>query len=92
MIATITLPMAAVIATFTLMWMSGYTANMVSLMALALSVGVLVADVIVVLENIQRHLKETGESPLNASESGTLKLCWRCSGITFHEYGRVYPD
>lgn len=73
MIATITLPVA-VIATFTLMWMSGYTANMVSLMALALSVGVLVANVIVVLENIQRHLKETGESPLNASESGTSEI------------------
>lgn len=72
-IATITLPVA-VIATFTLVWASGYTANMMSLMALALSVGVLVANVIVVLENIQRHLKETGESPLYASESGTSEI------------------
>jgi hydrophobic/amphiphilic exporter-1 (mainly G- bacteria), HAE1 family len=73
LIATIALPVA-VISTFTLMFAFGFTANMLSLMALALSVGVLVANVIVVLENIQRHLKESGQSPLYAAETGTSEI------------------
>lgn len=72
-IATITLPVA-VISTFALMLASGFTANMLSLMALALSVGVLVANVIVMLENIQRHLKESGDTPLHAAEVGTSEI------------------
>lgn len=73
LIATITLPVA-VIATFGLMLLSGFTANMMSLMALALSVGILVANVIVVLENIQRHLVESGDTPLHAAEQGTAEI------------------
>ncbi len=72
-IATISLPVA-IISSFTLMYAAGFTANMMSLMALALSVGVLVANVIVVLENIQRHLLESGETPLYAAEYGTSEI------------------
>ncbi|MBD3306918.1 hypothetical protein GF339_10835 [candidate division KSB3 bacterium] len=73
LIATITLPVA-IISTFALMNLTGFTANMMSLMALALSVGVLVANVIVVLENIQRHVLESGEPPLQAAEIGTSEI------------------
>jgi HAE1 family hydrophobic/amphiphilic exporter-1 len=73
LIATITLPIA-VIATFAVMYASGFSANMLSLMGMALSVGVLVANVIVVLENIQRIQKETGDAPLIASENGTAEI------------------
>ena len=72
-IATVTLPIA-VISTFALMNVSGFSANMMSLMALALSVGVLVANSIVVLENIQRHLEESGDEPLHAAEAGTSEI------------------
>ena len=72
-IATLTLPIA-VISTFALMQATGFTANMMSLMALALSVGVLVANAIVVLENIQRHLEESGDEPLHAAEAGTSEI------------------
>ncbi|PIE34861.1 acriflavin resistance protein [candidate division KSB3 bacterium] len=73
LIATVTLPIA-VISTFALMSASGFSANMMSLMALALSVGVLVANTIVVLENIQRHLEESGDEPLLAAEAGTSEI------------------
>lgn len=73
LIATVAMPLA-VIASFSLMYASGFTANAFALMALALSVGVLVANVIVVLENIQRHLKETHESPLIVAENGTAEV------------------
>ncbi len=72
-IATVTLPIA-IIATFSVMLATGFTANMMSLMALALSVGVLVANAIVVLENIQRHLEESGDTPLHAAEVGTSEI------------------
>ena len=72
-IATVTLPVA-VISTFSIMLAAGFTANMMSLMAMALSVGVLVANVIVVLENIQRHSLENGEGPLHAAETGTSEI------------------
>ncbi|MDY0093634.1 MAG: efflux RND transporter permease subunit, partial [Candidatus Vecturithrix sp.] len=73
LIATVSMPLA-VIASFSLMYASGFSANAFALMALALSVGVLVANVIVVLENIQRHLQETKESPLNVAENGTNEV------------------
>ena len=73
LIATVSMPLA-VIASFSLMYASGFSANAFALMALALSVGVLVANVIVVLENIQRHLKETQGSPLNVAENGTNEV------------------
>ena len=46
----------SLISTFLIMYFVGFSLNMFSLMALALSIGILVDDSIVVLENIERHV------------------------------------
>ena len=50
----------SLIATFGLVWLAGYTLNTMTLLGMALAVGVVIDDAIVVLENIERH-REAGE-------------------------------
>ena len=90
LIATVTLPVA-VVATFAWMYASGFTANMMSLMALALSVGVLVANAIVVLENIQRHLSENNLSPQEASEQGASEIVIAVVGSALTNLAVFFP-
>ncbi len=71
-IVAIVMPVA-IISTFTFMRFAGFTINMMSLMALAISIGVLVTNSIVVLENIYRYLDE-GLSPKDASKKGTSEI------------------
>ena len=51
LIAAIAIPVS-IIGTFALMWSQGFTLNMMTLLALALAVGIVIDDAIVVLENI----------------------------------------
>ena len=60
----------SLIGAFVLMWIAGYTINVMSLLALTLSVGLLVDDAIVVRENIFRHL-EMGKDAVRAALEGT---------------------
>jgi HAE1 family hydrophobic/amphiphilic exporter-1 len=60
----------SLLGAFILMWMAGYTINIMSLLALTLSVGLLVDDAIVVRENIFRHL-EMGKNAVRAAIDGT---------------------
>jgi HAE1 family hydrophobic/amphiphilic exporter-1 len=60
----------SLIGAFILMWVAGFTINVMSLLALSLSVGLLVDDAIVVRENIFRHI-EMGKDPLRAAREGT---------------------
>ncbi|MBU0517672.1 efflux RND transporter permease subunit [bacterium] len=71
-IAAISMPVS-IISTFTLLNFAGFTLNMMSLMALAISVGVLVTNSIVVLENIERYNKK-GKSLADASSIGTKEI------------------
>ena len=71
-IVSITMP-ASIIATFLLVYFAGFTLNVMSLMALGLSIGMLVANSIVVLENISRRIS-LGDSPKLAAESGTSEI------------------
>ena len=71
----------SLISTFFFMWMFDYTLNMVSLMALALVIGILVDDSIVVLENIHRH-QEMGEDPVNAAINGRTEIGFAAVAIT----------
>jgi HAE1 family hydrophobic/amphiphilic exporter-1 len=59
-IPSLTLPMA-IFGTFAVMYLLGYSLDNLSLMALTLSVGFVVDDAIVMLENIVRHM-EMGEA------------------------------
>ena len=71
-IAALTMPIS-VIGAFTLMYFAGFGINMMSLMALSSSVGLLVTNSIVVLENINEKLK-LGLDPKDAALKGTSEI------------------
>ncbi|MDD5942800.1 efflux RND transporter permease subunit [Fibrobacter sp.] len=71
-IAALTMPIS-VIGSFTLMYFAGFGINMMSLMALSSSVGLLVTNSIVVLENINAKLGE-GLDPKEAAYKGTNEI------------------
>ena len=72
LIPTLALPMA-IIGTFAIMYIFGFTIDILSLLAITLSIGFLVDDAIVVLENIVRHV-EAGEHPFKAALSGSKEI------------------
>ena len=71
-ITGLTLPIS-IIGTFFFMYAFGFSINMLTLMALSLSVGLLIDDAIVVRENIVRHV-QMGKSPRLASLEGTQEI------------------
>ena len=71
-ITGLTLPIALV-GTFFFMNLFGFTINMITLMALTLSVGLLIDDAIVVRENIVRHV-QMGKTPFTAAMDGTQEI------------------
>jgi len=72
----------SIIATFTLMYFSGLTLNLLSLGGFALGVGMLVDNGIVVLENIYRY-KEDGYSAFDAAIRGAKEVSLSVSAATF---------
>ncbi|MBC8277250.1 MAG: efflux RND transporter permease subunit [FCB group bacterium] len=72
LVAAIAMPLS-IVSTFTLLKFAGFTLNMMSLMGLAISVGILVANSIVVIENIERY-KKLGKSPKEAASKGTSEI------------------
>ncbi len=72
-IISISIPIS-IIATFTLMYFAGLSVNIMTLGGLALGVGMLVDNSIVVLENIYRLRDEEGKSRYDASVSGTSEV------------------
>jgi len=62
------------IAAFAVMSVLGYTVNMITLLALSLSVGLLIDDAIVVRENIFRHMDKLGQDPMKAASEGTSEV------------------
>ena len=71
-ITGLTLPIALVGTLFAI-WVCGFTLNMMSLMALSLSIGLLIDDAIVVRENIVRHLR-MGKTHYQAAMDGTNEI------------------
>jgi HAE1 family hydrophobic/amphiphilic exporter-1 len=63
----------SLIGAFVLMSVAGFTINIMTLLALSLSVGLLIDDAIVVRENIFRHI-EMGKSPIAAAREGTAEV------------------
>jgi HAE1 family hydrophobic/amphiphilic exporter-1 len=62
------------IAAFGVMALFGFTVNMITLLALSLSIGLLIDDAIVVRENIFRHMDKLGQDPMTAASSGTSEV------------------
>ncbi|MEB3286793.1 MAG: efflux RND transporter permease subunit [Vampirovibrionales bacterium] len=79
-ISSLALPMA-IIGTFAVMSLLGFSLNNLSLMALTLSVGFVIDDAIVVLENITRYI-EMGESPMAAALKGTREITFTVLSMT----------
>ena len=72
-IAAISIP-TSIIATFGLIWYMGFTLNMLTMLALTLSVGIVIDDAIVVLENIYRFIEEKGMPPMQAAVEATREI------------------
>jgi HAE1 family hydrophobic/amphiphilic exporter-1 len=72
---------SSMIPTFVLMYLAGFSLNLMTLMALSLVVGILVDDSIVVLENINRHL-EMGKDRRTAALDGRSEIGFTALAIT----------
>ncbi len=79
-IPSLALPMS-IIGTFAIMYLLGYTVDNLSLMALTLSVGFVVDDAIVMLENIVRHM-EMGEGVMEAALNGSKEISFTILSMT----------
>jgi len=71
-IPVVTIPLSLIGAVF-LMQAFGFTINLLTLLAIVLSVGLVVDDAIIVVENIERHIRE-GLSPFDAAIAGAREL------------------
>ena len=80
LIVMVAVPLS-IIPAFIVMYMLGYSLNMMSLMALSLVVGILVDDSIVVIENISRHM-EKGKTKWQAALDGSKQIMFTCLAIT----------
>jgi HAE1 family hydrophobic/amphiphilic exporter-1 len=71
----------SIVASFGVMWLFDATLNIMTLLALALAVGVVIDDAIVVLENIERH-REAGEDAMTAASKGTREIAFAATAAT----------
>ena len=80
LIPLLTIPVA-LIGTFALMALAGFTINTLTLLALVLAIGLVVDDAIVMLENIYRHIEE-GMTPFQASIKGAREVGFAIVAMT----------
>ena len=71
----------SLVGSFGAMWLFGFTLNVMTLLALAVAVGVVIDDAIVVLENIERH-RERGEGAFEAASKGTREIAFAATAAT----------
>ena len=81
LIAAVAIP-CSIITTFALMKVMGFSLNWLTLLALTLSVGIVIDDAIVVLENIFRFIEEKGMSPIEAARAATAEVGLAVSATT----------
>ena len=79
-IVLVAIPTSLVTA-FAVMWLLGYTLNLMTLLAMSLIIGILVDDATVVLENIQRHL-DKGKDKRLAAMDGRMEIGFSALSIT----------
>jgi len=80
LIPLVTIPVS-LIGAFALMYLFGFTINILTLLALVLAIGLVVDDAIVVLENIYRHI-EAGVKPMNAAIQGAREISFAVIAMT----------
>jgi len=81
LISAVALPVS-VISTFALINFFGFTFNNMTMLALSLSVGLLIDDAIIVIENIYRHVEE-GMAPMEAAKFATSEIGLAVMATTF---------
>jgi len=80
LVPAVALPVTLV-ATFMTMWAMGFSLNNISLLALTLSIGFVVDDAIVMVENVMRHIEE-GKKPMQAAIEGAREVGFTIISIT----------
>jgi multidrug efflux pump len=72
LIPAVTVPIC-LLGSFAVLWLFGFSINLLTLLAMVLSIGIVVDDAIVVLENVYHRIEE-GEPPLAAAFEGTRQV------------------
>ncbi len=80
LVAGIAIPVS-IIPTFAVLWMFGFSINVLTLLAIVLAIGIVVDDAIVEVENIHRRI-EDGEPPLLASFIGAREIAFAVIATT----------
>ena len=79
-IPIVTIPVC-IIAVFGVMYLFGFTVNVMTLLAVVLAIGLVVDDAVVMLENIHRHIEE-GQAPLQAAIVGSKEIAFSVVAMT----------
>ena len=80
LIPTIAVPVV-ILGTFTVLKLTGFSINMLTMFAMVLAIGLLVDDAIVVVENVERLIKEENLSPLEATRKSMKQITGALVGI-----------
>ncbi len=89
LIVIVAIPTSLVTA-FGVMWILGFTLNLMTLLAMSLIIGILVDDATVVLENIQRHL-DMGKEKRKAAFEGRMEIGFSAVAITLVDVVVFFP-
>jgi len=89
LIPSLAVPLS-LIGTFGVMYLSGFSLNNLSLMALTIATGFVIDDAIVVVENISRRLEE-GETPMQAALKGSKQIGFTIISLTFSLIAVLIP-
>ena len=89
LIPSIAVPLS-LIGTFAVMYLTGFSLNNLTLMALTIATGFVVDDAIVMMENINRHIEE-GASPMQAALSGSKQIGFTLLSLTFSLIAVLIP-
>ncbi len=82
LISALAIP-TSIISSFGVMWVGNVTLNSISLVALALAVGIVIDDAIIVVENIFRYIEEKKQKPFDAAINGTKEIGLAVMATTF---------
>ena len=80
LIPAVTVPLC-LLASFAVLWLLGFSVNLLTLLAMVLSIGIVVDDAIVVLENVYHRIEE-GDPPLKAAFEGTRQVAFAIVSTT----------
>lgn len=72
----------ALLGTFTVMLLSGFSINVLTMFGMVLAIGIIVDDAIVVVENVERLMSEKGLSPREATREAMAEITPAIAGIT----------